>query len=188
MRALIYLVVGWVLLAAVGGLGQALSLTIVLPATSAALVAHAVFTRDLEVPAALFVAVALGYLEDMHQGTPAGLLSLTHGLACLALVWTRGRLALEGPVARALAAGACAALIDLGTFALLLLLRFRLGLSTTGLLDGLYLARWHALATLLAAPAVFLFAELALRGWGRARGRVSDRPRPLERTTWYRRR
>lgn len=187
MRTLIYLVLGWLLLAGVGALGHTLALTIVLPATSAALVAHVVFEREQELPAAVLVAVVLGYLEDMHQGTPAGMLSLAHGLACLALVWTGGRLAVEGPVARALAAGVAALLVDLATFAILFALRFRLGVSTSALLDGLYAARWHALATVLAAPAVFLLADLALRAWDRVRGRAPGRSRPLERSTWYRR-
>lgn len=192
MRPLIYIALGWLLLAAVGGLGHTLGLTIMLPATSAALIAHAVFaarpagpesTDAPSLPAALLLAVALGYLEDMHQGTPAGLLSLAHGLACLALVWSRRRLSVEGPVARALAAGAAAALVDLVTFALLLAFRRPLGLDPAALVDGLVLARWHALATVLAAPAVFLLVELALAAWDRARGRRPGRPRAAGLTT-----
>jgi hypothetical protein len=179
MRPLIYIALGWLLLAAVGGLGHTLGLTIMLPATSAALVAHVVFAarpsgaddgRALALPSALAVAVALGYLEDMHQGTPRGMLSLAHGAACLALVWSSRRLSVEGPVARALAAGAAAALVDLVTFALLLAVRRRLGLDAAALVDGLVLARWHVLATVLAAPAVFILADLALAAWDRARG------------------
>lgn len=186
MRQVIYILLGWLLLAAVGGLGHAFSLTVMLPATSAALVAHAVFTRELELPGATLVAVALGYLEDMHQGTPAGLLSLAHGVTCLALVWTSRRLAVEGAVARALAAGACALLVDLVTFGLLLAVRHQLGVNTGALVEGLWQVRWHALATVLAAPAVFLLVDLALGGWDRLLGRRSPRPRALERSTWYR--
>lgn len=171
MRPLTYIALGWLLLAAVGGLGHALGLTVMLPATSAALVAHLVFDprragsegeREFALPTALAVAVALGYLEDIHQGAPRGLLSLAHALTCLALVWSRRRLAVEGPLARALAAGAAAALVDLFTFALLFAVRRRLDLDAAALVDGLVLARWHVLATVLAAPAVFLLAELAL--------------------------
>jgi cell shape-determining protein MreD len=179
MRPLIYIALGWLLLAAVGGLGHTLGLTIMLPATSAALVAHVVFGRDLSLPAGLFVAVALGYLEDLHQGTPVGLLSLAYGLACCALVWSSRRLAVEGPVARALAAGVTAALIDLITFALLFAVRRRLGVEGGALVAGLIQARWHALATVLAAPAVFHLADLALRAWGRSFGR---RLRPSRRS------
>ncbi|MBZ5711067.1 hypothetical protein [Nannocystis pusilla] len=179
MRPLIYIALGWLLLAAVGGLGQTLGLTVMLPATSAALVAHVVFGRDLSLPSCLLVAVALGYLEDMHQGTPAGLLSLAHGLCCCALVWSSRRLAVEGPVARALAAGVAAALVDLVTFAILFFVRRRLGVEGEALIAGLVQARWHALATVLAAPGVFLLAELALGAGDRAFGR---RPRPARRS------
>lgn len=186
MRPLIYLALGWLLLALVGAVGHVAGLTIMLPATSAALVAHAVFARELSLPATVLVAVGLGYLEDMHQGTPAGLLSLVHGISCLALAWASRRFAVDGAVARALAAGVAAVLVDLVTFGLLFALRRRLGLDTEPLLAGLLLARWHALATVLAAPAVFLLVELALGGWERLLGRRPTRPRAMERTTWYR--
>ncbi len=186
MRPLIYIVLGWLLLALVGAVGHVAGLTIMLPATSAALVAHAVFSRELSLPSAVLVAVSLGYLEDMHQGTPAGLLSLVHGLACLLLFGASQRFAVEGAVARALAAGVAAVLVDLLTFGLLFALRRRLGLELDPLLAGLLLARWHALATVLAAPAVFLLVELALGGWDRLLGRRTTRPRALERTSWYR--
>lgn len=186
MRPLIYIVVGWLLLALVGAVGHVAGLTIMLPATSAALVAHAVFTRELSLPAAVLVAVSLGYLEDIHEGTPAGMLSLIHGVACLALVAAGRRFAVEGAVARALAAGVAAALVDLLTFGMLVALRRRLGVDVDPLLAGLWLARWHALATVLAAPAVFLLVQLALGGWDRALGRRSTRPRALERSSWYR--
>ncbi len=186
MRPLIYLACGWLLLALVGAVGHVAALTIMLPATSAALVAHAVFTRELSLPAAVLVAVALGYLEDMHQGTPAGMLSLVHGVACLALVGASRRFEVEGAGARALAAGVAAALVDLLTFGLLVALRRRLGVDMDPLLAGLWLARWHALATVLAAPAVYLLVELALGGWDRALGRRTTRPRALERSSWYR--
>ena len=186
MRPLIYLACGWLLLALVGAVGHVAALTIMLPATSAALVAHAVFTRELSLPAAVLVAVALGYLEDMHQGTPAGMLSLVHGVACLALVGASRRFAVEGAVARALAAGVAAVFVDLLTFGLLVVLWRRLGVDMDPLLAGLWLARWHALATVLAAPAVYLLVELALGGWDRALGRRTTRPRALERSSWYR--
>lgn len=179
MRPLIYIALGWLLLAAVGALGQTFGLTVMLPATSAALVAHVVFGRELSLPSGLAVAVTLGYLEDMAQGTPIGLLSLAYGLSCCALVWSSRRLAVEGPIARALAAGVAAALIDLVTFALLFSARRRLGVETEALLAGLLQARWHALATVLAAPGVFVLAELALGAWDRAFGR---RPRPARRS------
>ena len=207
MRPLIYIALGWLLLAAVGGLGHTLGLTVMLPATSAALVAHIVDARLLALPAAeyesvslgnhenihqgtpagllalpaaVFVAVSLGYLEDIHQGTPAGLLSLAHGVTCLALVWSSRRLAVESAISRAVAAGVAAALVDVLTFALLLAARRRLDIDAAALVAGLALARWHALATVLAAPAVFFLAERASAGWDRLRGHrtpTSRRPR-----------
>jgi hypothetical protein len=73
------------------------------------------------------VAIALGYLEDLHQGTPVGSLSLAHGLAFLLTVWAGTRIAVEGAIVRAMAAGVVAAVIDLLTFAEFALLADRLG-------------------------------------------------------------
>src|SRR5690606_5938154 len=63
LRAFVYLVVGWVLIAVVGGMADVLSLTIMLPATSAVILTHAAFSVGTSVPLGLFVAIALGYLE-----------------------------------------------------------------------------------------------------------------------------
>ena len=163
LRAVATILLGWCLLASVAGLGHSLGLTIMLPATSAVLLARTAFSRELALPAGLAVALALGYLEDLHQGTPIGALALAHCLAYLLVVWAGTRLAVEGPIVRAFAAGLLAVTIDLITFAELMALTEPLGIDPRALLNALPTLRWHALATLLAAPAVWWFADLVLR-------------------------
>ena len=128
MRAVLYTLLGWLLLASVAGLGHSFGLTVMLPSTSAVLLVHLAFTRDhaphtagpeLALPLGLAVAITLGYLEDLHQGTPIGALSLAHGVAYLLAVWAGTRIAVEGAIVRALAAGVVTALVDLLTFAAL---------------------------------------------------------------------
>jgi hypothetical protein len=199
MRAVLYIVLGWLLLASVAGLGHSFGLTVMLPSTSAVLLVHLAFTRDhgpraagpeLALPLAVAVAITLGYLEDLHQGTPIGALSLAHGLAYLIAVWAGTRIAVEGAVVRALAAGVVTILVDLITFAELMLLADRLGIASGALVRALPMLRWHALATVLATPAVWLLADLVLGLWDRILGR--NRPstggprRALATATWYR--
>lgn len=163
LRAIGTLVIGWLLLAGVAGLGHSLGLTIMLPATSAVLLARTAFARELSLPLGLGVAIALGYLEDIHQATPIGVLCLAHGLAYLLMVWAATRIAVEGPVVRAFAAGLLACTIDLLTFAELMALAEPLGIDPGALLNALPALRWHALATFLAAPAVWWLGDLLLR-------------------------
>lgn len=187
VRALLYILLGWLLLASVAGLGHSFGLTVMLPATSAVLLAHLAFTRVLSLPLGLAVAIALGYLEDLHQGTPVGALSLAHGLTYLLTVWAGTRIAVEGAIVRALAAGVVALTVDLLTFAELALLGERLGLDRRALVHALPQLRWHALATVLAAPAVWLLVDLLLGLWDRLRGRNNPgRARPLAASAWYR--
>lgn len=187
VRALIYTLLGWVLLAGVAGLGHSFNLTVMLPATSAVLLAHLAFTRELSMPLGLAVAITLGYLEDQHQGTPVGALSLAYGITYLLTVWAGTRIAVEGAVVRALAAGVVALTVDLLTFGELFMLAERLGLDKRTLVHALPQLRWHALATILAAPAVWLLADLLLGLWDRVLGRNTvARPRPLAATNWYR--
>jgi hypothetical protein len=163
LRALATVLLGWFLLASVAGLGHSLGLTVMLPATSAVLLTRTAFARELAVPLGLAVALALGYLEDIHQGTPTGALSLAHGLAYLLTMWAATRIAVDGPIVRAFAAGLVAGLVDLLTFAELMLLAEPLGIDARALLNALPAVRWHALATVLAAPAVWWLADLVLR-------------------------
>ena len=186
MRAILYTLVGWIMLASVAGLGHTFGLTVMLPATSAVLLTHLAFSRELSLPTGLAVALILGYLEDLHQGTPVGELSLAHGIAYLLTVWAGTRIAVEGAIVRALAAGVVAALIDLITFAEFALLAERLGLEVRTLVRALPTLRWHALATVLAAPAVGLLTDTVLGLWDRLMGRSNPRPRPLAAASWYR--
>lgn len=179
LRALATILLGWFLLASVAGLGHSLGLTIMLPATSAVLLARTAFARELSLPLGMTVAVSLGYLEDVHQATPIGTLCLAHGLAYLMMVWAATRIAVEGPIVRAFAAGLLAVTIDLLTFAELMALAEPLGIDPGALLNALPALRWHALATFLAAPAVWWLADLIMR-----------RPAPARTTyapvNWYR--
>ena len=186
VRALIYTLLGWVLLAAVAGLGHSFDLTVMLPATSAVLLTHLAFSRELSLPTGLAVAITLGYLEDLHQGTPVGALSLAHGVAYLLTVWAGTRIAVEGAIVRAIAAGVVATIIDLITFAEFAVLADRLGLEVRTLVRALPTLRWHALATVLAAPAVGLVTDTVLGLWDRLMGRSNPRPRPLAAASWYR--
>jgi len=186
MRAILYTLLGWVMLASVAGLGHSFGLTVMLPATSAVLLTHLAFSRDLSLPTGLAVAITLGYLEDLHQGTPVGALSLAHGIAYLLTVWAGTRIAVEGAIVRAIAAGFVAVIIDLITFAEFALLADRLGLEVRTLVRALPTLRWHALATVLAAPAVGLLTDTVLGLWDRLMGRSTQRPRPLAASSWYR--
>ena len=186
MRAILYTLLGWIMLASVAGLGHTFGLTVMLPATSAVLLTHLAFSRELSLPTGLAVAITLGYLEDLHQGTPVGALSLAHGIAYLLTVWAGTRIAVEGAIVRALAAGVVAALVDLLTFAEFALLADRLGIEVRTLVRALPTLRWHALATVLAAPAIGLLTDLVIGTWDRLMGRSNPRPQPLATSSWYR--
>ncbi len=191
LRALTFVLFGWFLLAAVAGLGQALSLTVMLPAVSAIAVTHLACSehtrnlRELSLPVDLALALFLGYLADLHQGFPAGALCLGHGLVYLGVRWAAGRLSLEGLVSRAFVAALAALAIDLVAWAALASIAAGLGVGSISLTRSLWVLHWHALATLLAAPTIWwLFdsvyklgdrlASVANRG-----GPRPDRPGPI---------
>ncbi|MGB1274295.1 MAG: hypothetical protein ACPG77_00990, partial [Nannocystaceae bacterium] len=128
LRALIFLAFGWFLIAGIAGLGHALSLTTMLPATSAIAIVHLASSphtrglRELSLPIDLALAMLLGYLADLHQGFPAGALCLAHGLAYLGIRWSAERLTIAGIFSRAFVTAFTALAIDLiGLGALLLL-------------------------------------------------------------------
>lgn len=173
LRATTYIVLGWVLIAVVGGLADVVGLTVMLPATSAILVTHAAFSRDASVPAGLAVAVALGYLEDVHQGAPVGTLCLAHVVAFLGLRWAAGRVHLRSWLLQALASVFGLVLVDFATIGTLVVLAEPLGVRREALLEAAGQMRWHALATLLAAPAVWLALDRLL-----VRLRLDERPTP----------
>lgn len=167
LRGFVYVMLGWLLIALVGGLADVMSLTIMLPATTAVIITHAAFSVNTSVHAGLAVAIALGYLEDLHQGAPIGTLSLAHGLGFLILRWTSGRFAITGWVLRAAAGLLAAVLIDALTLGVLMVLAKPLGVPRAALWGATELVHWHALATLLVAPPLWsgierLFAALRL--------------------------
>lgn len=155
LRAALVIGLGWVLMAAVAGLGHAFSLTVMLPSTTTILVCHLAFDRDRSLPAGLAIAIVLGYLEDLHQGLPTGCLSLAFGVTYLALSWLSLRVQAEGAIVRAVAAGLACLAVDLLTWAILGGMADILDLSRPALRVGLGALHWHALATMLAAPAVW---------------------------------
>jgi cell shape-determining protein MreD len=159
LRAFTHLMVGWLLIATSGGLAEVLGLTIVLPATSAVVIAHAAFTGERALVPGLAVAVALGYVEDLHQGAPVGLLSLAFALTWLMLHWTAGRIAVRSWTMRALVSVLAVVLVDALTVIILLLLADTFAIRTDSLLPMLAAARWHAVATLLVAPPVWALLQ-----------------------------
>lgn len=171
LRGFVYLVSGWVLIAVVGGLADVLSLTIMLPATSAVIVTHAAFSAGTSVHFGLAVAIALGYLEDLHQGAPIGTLALAHGLTFLLLRWASGRFAITGLVLRAAAGLLSAALLDAVTLAILFVLADPLGVPREALWGATAVLHWHALATLLVAPPLWSGIDRLLLAL-----RLDDRP------------
>lgn len=162
-RALAYIVLGWLLMAAVAGLGNVFELSVMLPSTTAVLLVHLAFSREGELPAKLAIVTALGYLEDLHQGAPLGILILAHQLSFLALHWAAGRLALRGWMSRAWAALAAVGIVDLATFATLMILADIKRIPRDALVGALWQSRWHLLATFLVAYPVWLLTERVFR-------------------------
>ena len=158
-RTLAYVSLGWLLMAAVPAFASRVGLTVMLPATTAVLLAHLAFSRKGSLPWALAVATGLGYLEDLHQGAPLGTLALAHGLTFLGLRWAAARIALRGIVSRAMAGLVTIVAVDLCTFATLVLLADGLGFSRDSLLHSLWEVRWHVLATGLVAHPVWLLTD-----------------------------
>ncbi len=162
-RALAYIALGWLLMAAVAGLGHVFALSVMLPSTTAVLLVHLAFSREGELPAKLGIVTMLGYLEDLHQGAPLGVLILAHQLSFLALHWAAGRLALHGWLSRAAAAAVAVAIVDLATFGTLMILAEPMRIPRDALVESLWQSRWHVLATFLVAHPVWLLTEWLFR-------------------------
>jgi hypothetical protein len=158
-RFLAYVFTGWLLMAAVSGLAPVLHLSIVLPATTAILLTHLAFSDSGDLHWGLGIAVTLGYLEDLHQGAPIGLLCLVHALSWLAVYLAARRFTLVGPASRILAATAVAGGIDLLTYILLIALAEPLGFTTDALNAAWVHVGWHLVGTALFVPAVWLLAD-----------------------------
>lgn len=171
LRAFVYIVIGWILIAMVGGLADVMDLTVMLPATSAVLVTHVAFSRHNALPGAVAVAVTLGYLEDLHQGAPVGTLTMAYAIAVLVLRWASARLAVTGWALRAIVTLGAIVLIDLLTFGVLLAMADTLGIRRTVLVGMLRAVHWHALATLLVTPPVWSLVDRVM-----TRLKLDDRP------------
>jgi cell shape-determining protein MreD len=156
LRGFCYVVFGWMLIAVVGGLAEVFSITVMLPATSAVIVTHVAFSRTRSVPYGLAIAIALGYLEDLHQGAPVGTLTLAHALTALVLYWASGRVAVRGIAMRAAAAAIAVVLVDAFTFAILLSLAEPLAVGRSAVIAAASTIHWHVLATALVAPPVWV--------------------------------
>lgn len=176
-RALAYIILGWLLMAVVAGLGHVFALTVMLPSTTAVLLVHLAFAREreTELPAKLAIVTVLGYLEDLHQGAPIGVLILAHQLSFLALHWAAGRLALHGWLSRAAAALVAVGIVDLATWATLMALAEPMRIPRDALMDALWQSRWHLVATFLVAHPVWLLTERLFR-----RLRIDPTPTPEE--------
>ena len=162
-RALAYIALGWLLMAAVAGLGHVFELSVMLPSTTAVLLVHLAFAREGELPAKLGIVTVLGYLEDLHQGAPLGVLMLAHQLSFLALHWAAKRLALHGWLSRAAASLVAVGFIDLATFGTLMVLAETMRIPRDALIESLWQSRWHLLATFLVAHPVWLLTERLFR-------------------------
>jgi hypothetical protein len=176
-RALAYIILGWLLMAVVAGLGHVFELSVMLPSTTAVLLVHLAFAREREseLPAKLAIVTVLGYLEDLHQGAPIGVLILAHQLSFLALHWAAGRLALHGWLSRAAAALVAVGIVDLATWATLMALAEPMRIPRDALMDALWQSRWHLVATFLVAHPVWLLTERLFR-----RLRIDPAPTPEE--------
>jgi hypothetical protein len=173
-RGLAYVLLGWLVMAAVASVGHVFHLSVMLPSTTAVLLVHLAFAREGTLPAKLAIAAMLGYLEDLHQGAPLGTLMLAHQLTFLALHWASGRLALHGWISRAAAALVAVALIDLATWATLMVLAEPMRIPRDALMAALWQSRWHLLATFLVAHPVWRLTDSLLRAL-----RI-DRPKTAE--------
>lgn len=166
IRTLVYLALGWFLIALVGGLAEVFDLTVMLPATTAVVVTHIAFGSNASLPGGLAIALMLGYLEDLHQGAPIGTMTLAYGLTFLVLRWTSARLMLTGWILRSLASAGAVLLADLLVYGILMVLAEPLGLRREALTGALSDLRWHVLATLLVAPVVWTAIDLLFDRFG----------------------
>jgi cell shape-determining protein MreD len=179
IRALTYLVVGWVLIAVVGGLADVFMITVMLPATSVVVLTHIAFSRALPLTLGLALGVAFGYLEDLHQGAPVGTLTLAYALSYLALAWAAERIAIKGWPTRMLSAFVSVVVVDLLTAGILVALAEPLGLRRDALGAALWDARWHCVATALVAPPVWTLFERLFTLLKIEEPPAPDGPRPL---------
>jgi cell shape-determining protein MreD len=161
-------------------------ITAVLPSTTIALLLHLGFSgrrARLTLTFGLAVALVLGYLEDLHQGGPPGVLCLAHGLTYLLVHFAARRFAVDGWRARVGAGIVLCFLTDLCTWALLSSLAGGFKLSTAGLRSGLALMPWRALETGLLVNPVWLLADTIFSRLGPGRRGLAGQ-RSSGRSAW----
>ncbi len=104
MRVTIHLLVGFLTLIIVGAAWTNVAgLTSVAPIPVAVVCLYLGITSSAHLARAVFVAIVLGYINDVLVGSPAGLLALTGGLVCVAGHLASGRYLLGNFVAAAIA-------------------------------------------------------------------------------------
>jgi cell shape-determining protein MreD len=162
-RLLGYAATAWLLLALVGGLADTLDLSVALPAPGAVLVAHAAFAATGGLASGLGVAAVVGYLEDVHQGAPAGVGVTAHMVAFFVLTALARRVATTRRLARLAVVAICVAVVDLVSVGLLAAFADPFEVHRPALLEGVRSLRWHALVTVLAAEPVWALADRVMR-------------------------
>jgi cell shape-determining protein MreD len=177
IRIAAYVLLAWGLIALVGGMAEVMDVTVMLPATSAVLVAHAAFAGATPLTLGLGLAVTFGYLEDLHQGAPVGTLCLAHALTYLVLRWLARRLDSQSWFVRSSVAALAVSTVDLIAFVVLLVLADAFGVERDALITALWDVRWHALATALIAPPVWSVTDRFFSAL-----RIDDSP--PERSQW----
>ena len=173
-RLLVYIGFGWLLAAAVPSLAAVLQLTVMLPSTTAIVLVYLAFAGPREgIGTGVAIALALGYLEDLHQGAPTGTLTLAHALMFIVLYRVALRIALPGPVSRIVGTAAAVVALDVATWAILTVLADAYDLHHGALNLALADVGWHAIATGLATYPVWFMLDLAMSVF-RVRPRVAD--------------
>jgi cell shape-determining protein MreD len=170
IRASLYILVAWVLIALIGGVATAFGITVMLPAASAVVIAHLGFSQRRTLAGDLATAIAIGYLEDLHQGGPVGLFAVAYALTLLLLKWASERLHLGSWWTRAAMGAISIVLVDLTAWSTLVLLAERLGMRRDALVVALGDLHWHALATLLVSPVVWSLLDRVLERFRVAEG------------------
>lgn len=166
-RALVYLGLGWVLAAAVPALASVMELTVMLPSTTTIVLVHLAFSGPREGPGfGVAIAMALGYLEDLHQGAPSGTLTLAHAVMFIALHRVSLRIALPGLVSRMIGTALAVLVLDAVTWGVLTVLADAYDLHHGALNLAFIDVGWHALATALATYPVWFGLDTALSLFG----------------------
>jgi cell shape-determining protein MreD len=164
LRWPLYVLAGWIASAAVASLAHEAHFSLVLPQTSAILVVHSVFAfPHLTSRQHLAVAIALGYLDDLHHQAIIGSSTLAHVFAYALVAWIAPRISTQGQLVRMGVAGLASATIVLVIGCVSLLMAPRLGFSKETLLAAWPQGLWQVLATVLVTSPLWLVMDWLLR-------------------------